>query len=102
MPLVERDSPAFPRVRHGVGHRVVIEQLGLYRAERGFDDGAIPAIALAPHALDHPELLTKTVSGRAQVKASGGIRTAQAALAMIEAGASRIGTSNAVEIVRGD
>lgn len=34
-----------------------------------------------------------------RVKAAGGIRTAEAALAMIEAGASRIGTSSGVEIV---
>ena len=34
------------------------------------------------------------------VKASGGIRTAEAALAMVEAGATRIGTSSGVAIVR--
>lgn len=36
-----------------------------------------------------------------KVKASGGIRTSQEALAMIEAGASRVGTSASVAIVEG-
>ena len=36
-----------------------------------------------------------------KVKASGGIRTAEQALAMIEAGASRIGTSSSVAILEG-
>jgi deoxyribose-phosphate aldolase len=35
------------------------------------------------------------------VKAAGGIRTYPDALAMIEAGANLIGTSSAVEILRG-
>jgi len=35
------------------------------------------------------------------VKAAGGIRTYRDALAMIEAGANRIGTSTAVAIIRG-
>ncbi len=44
--------------------------------------------------------LMKEASG-VQVKASGGIRTTEQALAMIEAGASRIGASNGVAIVEG-
>jgi deoxyribose-phosphate aldolase len=43
-------------------------------------------------------LLVEVAGGRAQVKASGGIRTVEQARAMIEAGAVRIGTSNGVEI----
>jgi deoxyribose-phosphate aldolase len=43
-------------------------------------------------------ILLGVAAGRAQVKASGGIRTAGQARAMIEAGATRIGTSNGVEI----
>jgi deoxyribose-phosphate aldolase len=46
-------------------------------------------------------LLYETVAGRAGVKASGGIRTAKDARALIEAGATRIGTSNGVAMVRG-
>lgn len=46
-------------------------------------------------------LLRQTVGERLGVKASGGIRDTATALAMIEAGADRIGTSNGVAIVRG-
>jgi deoxyribose-phosphate aldolase len=45
-------------------------------------------------------LLRRTVGDKAGVKASGGIRDYKAALAMIEAGASRIGTSAGVEIMK--
>ena len=46
------------------------------------------------------ELLVKAVGGKIKVKASGGIRDAATALAMIEAGADRIGTSSGVQIVQ--
>jgi deoxyribose-phosphate aldolase len=49
---------------------------------------------------DDVSLLRGVVGNRAGVKASGGIRTAAAAHAMIEAGASRLGTSSGVAIVR--
>jgi deoxyribose-phosphate aldolase len=45
------------------------------------------------------KLIRKTVGEKMGVKASGGIRTYQDALAMIEAGANRIGTSSAVAII---
>lgn len=44
-------------------------------------------------------LMKKAVSGKAKVKASGGIRDYQAANKMIEAGADRLGTSATVAIV---
>lgn len=44
-------------------------------------------------------LMRQTVGPEIGVKASGGIRTLEATLAMIEAGASRIGTSSGVAIV---
>lgn len=46
-------------------------------------------------------LMKKTVAERAQVKASGGIRDLQTAAKMIEAGATRLGTSSGVLLVRG-
>lgn len=46
-------------------------------------------------------LMRKTVGPNVGVKASGGVRDSEAALAMIEAGASRIGTSSGVSIVSG-
>jgi deoxyribose-phosphate aldolase len=45
-------------------------------------------------------LLAKMVAGKIGVKASGGIRDAATARAMIAAGATRLGTSNGVGIVR--
>lgn len=44
-------------------------------------------------------LMRRTVGPEMGVKASGGVRTLEAALAMVEAGATRIGTSRGVEIV---
>lgn len=46
-------------------------------------------------------LLRETVGDRAQVKASGGIRTREQALALIAAGADRLGASASVAIVEG-
>jgi deoxyribose-phosphate aldolase len=46
-------------------------------------------------------LLRECVRGEAAVKASGGIRDTETALAMIEAGADRLGTSSGVAIVKG-
>lgn len=45
-------------------------------------------------------LMRKTVGNRLGVKASGGIRTLRDALEMIEAGATRIGTSRTVQILK--
>ncbi len=45
------------------------------------------------------ELMTKSVRGKALVKASGGIRTKEQAQAMIEAGADRIGAGNGVVLL---
>lgn len=46
-------------------------------------------------------LMKKTVGNQLEVKASGGVRTYQDAIKMIEAGATRIGTSNGIQIVTG-
>lgn len=46
-------------------------------------------------------LMKDTVGDRLKVKASGGIRTYQDAVAMIRSGASRLGTSSGVKIVGG-
>ncbi|MEI7535059.1 MAG: deoxyribose-phosphate aldolase [Verrucomicrobiae bacterium] len=47
------------------------------------------------------KLMRETVGPKFGVKASGGVRDAQTALAMIAAGATRIGTSNGIAIVNG-
>jgi deoxyribose-phosphate aldolase len=49
---------------------------------------------------DDVTLLRGVVGDRAGVKASGGVRSAASAQSMIEAGASRIGTSSGVAIVQ--
>lgn len=46
------------------------------------------------------ELLARTVEGKVGVKASGGIRDAATARAMIAAGATRLGTSSGVKILQ--
>ena len=49
----------------------------------------------------HVKLMRETVGPDMGVKASGGIRNAKTAIAMLEAGANRIGTSSGVRIVEG-
>lgn len=44
--------------------------------------------------------LRDIAKGQIKIKASGGIRTVEQAIALIEAGASRLGTSRGVELVR--
>jgi len=45
--------------------------------------------------------MRKTVGPQLGVKASGGVRTYEDAIAMIEAGATRIGASSGIAIVEG-
>ena len=52
--------------------------------------------------LEHVRLMRETVGQFAGVKAAGGVRNADDARAMIEAGATRIGTSSGVAIVSGE
>ncbi len=52
--------------------------------------------------IDDIKLIRKVVGIEMGVKASGGIETAEQAYALLEAGATRIGTSRAVEIISGD
>jgi deoxyribose-phosphate aldolase len=51
--------------------------------------------------VEHVKLMRETVGRNCGVKASGGIRDAKTALAMIEAGATRLGTSAGIAIVQG-
>jgi len=48
---------------------------------------------------DHVKLMRETVGEKFGVKAAGGIRTAKAAVRMVNAGANRIGTSTGVKII---
>ncbi len=58
--------------------------------------GFHPAGGASTHAV---KLMRETVGDELGVKASGGIRTAKDALAMIEAGASRLGLSSSAKIL---
>jgi deoxyribose-phosphate aldolase len=48
------------------------------------------------------QLMLDTVQGKAKVKASGGVRDAEAATKYIEMGVMRLGTSNGIKIVAGE
>lgn len=58
--------------------------------------GFHPAGGASVHAV---KLMADTVGGRLGVKASGGIRTGADALAMIEAGATRLGLSSSAKVL---
>jgi len=45
------------------------------------------------------KMMAEIAGDRAKVKASGGVKTIADGIAMIEAGASRIGSSNGVKLV---
>lgn len=60
--------------------------------------GFHPAGGASVHAV---ELMAQTVGGRLGVKASGGVRTAADALAMIAAGATRLGLSGTAAVLDG-
>ncbi|NLU85148.1 deoxyribose-phosphate aldolase [Rhodococcus sp. HNM0569] len=60
--------------------------------------GFHPAGGASPHAV---RLMADTVGGRLGVKASGGIRTADAARTMIDAGATRLGLSGTRAVLDG-
>ena len=63
------------------------------KTSTGFSTGGATAADIA--------LMRKTVGPEMGVKASGGIHNAQEALAMVEAGATRIGASAGIAIVNG-
>ena len=64
------------------------------KTSTGFD----PAGGASIHAV---RLMARTVGGRLGIKASGGIRDYATAIAMIEAGATRIGCSASAQILAG-
>ena len=77
----------------------MIEEAGaaFVKTSTGF---AVPAAGIPVGAtIADVQLLRAAVNDEMQVKASGGIRTLPDALALIEAGASRLGTSSGVALV---
>lgn len=96
--------------------KVIVESAVLL----GHNDRTLVAVCLAAEAAGadfvktstgfHPaggasvravELMTETVGGRLGVKASGGIRTAAQAVAMLDAGATRLGLSGTRAVLDG-
>jgi deoxyribose-phosphate aldolase len=75
-----------------------------YAAEAGGADFVKTSTGFHPAGgatVEAVEAIAGAVGGRLGVKASGGIRTAAGALAVIAAGATRIGTSHAAAILKG-
>lgn len=66
-----------------------------FATPKGLDGQALPNGASEHHI----QLMRKTVGPDMGVKASGGIRSVRSAIAMLEAGASRIGTSSGAAIL---
>ncbi len=75
-------------------HLVVESGAHFVKTSTGFNAGGGATIA-------DVKLLRATVGPRFGVKASGGIRDTKSALAMIEAGATRLGLSGGVAVVKG-
>lgn len=107
---VRKDIAEVVNATPGVEHKVILETCYLTSQEKhaacqlvveaGADyvktsTGFGPAGATVADV----RLMKETVAGRAKVKASGGIRDWKTALAMLEAGADRIGTSASLAIL---
>ena len=107
---VRSDMAAVVQATPGVNHKVILETCLLTREEK------ITACRLAIEAgmdyvktstgfnqagatVEDVRLMKEAVSGRAKVKASGGIRDWKSTRDLLEAGADRIGTSASLRIL---
>jgi deoxyribose-phosphate aldolase len=108
--LVRGDMAEVVQATKGVEHKVILETCCLTREEKitacrlaveaGMDYvKTSTGFASAGATVEDVRLMKATVAGRAKVKASGGIRDWKTTLAMLEAGADRIGTSASLAIV---
>lgn len=77
-----------------------IENAAIAAMEGGADFVKTSTGLFGGATIQHVTLLYQTVGRKIGVKASGGIRDVRSMLAMIEAGASRIGTSSGVDIMQ--
>ncbi|MBX3329230.1 MAG: deoxyribose-phosphate aldolase [Nitrospira sp.] len=95
----------------GIEHKVILETCYLTDQEKRtachlvVEAGAdyvktSTGFGAAGATVEDVRLLRDTVAGRVQVKASGGIRDWKTTLAMLEAGADRIGTSAGLKITQ--
>lgn len=108
--LVRSDMAEVVKATVGVEHKVILETCYLTREEKitacrlaveaGMDYvKTSTGFAAAGATAEDVRLMKETVAGRAKVKASGGIRDWKTTLAMLEAGADRIGTSASLVIM---
>ena len=108
--LVRNDMADVVQATAGVEHKVILETCYLTREEKimacrlaveaGMDYvKTSTGFAAAGATVEDVRLMKDAVAGRAKVKASGGIRDWKTTLAMLEAGADRIGTSASLAIL---
>ena len=108
--LVRGDMAEVVQATKGIEHKVILETCCLTREEKiiacrlaveaGMDYvKTSTGFASAGATVEDVRLMKDTVAGRAKVKASGGIRDWKTTLAMLEAGADRIGTSASLRIL---
>ncbi len=108
--LVRGDMVEVVQATKGIEHKVILETCCLTREEKitacrlaveaGMDYvKTSTGFASAGATAEDIRLMKEAVAGRAKVKASGGIRDWKTTLAMLEAGADRIGTSASLRIL---
>ena len=107
---VRRDIAEVVKATPAVEHKVILETCYLTEQEKRtacqlvVEAGAdyvktSTGFGAAGATVADVRLMKETVAGRAKVKASGGIRDWKTTLAMLEAGADRIGTSASLSIM---
>jgi deoxyribose-phosphate aldolase len=107
---VRQDIAEVVKATPSVEHKVILETCLLTQQEKVtachlvVEAGAeyvktSTGFSTAGATVDDVRLMKQTVAGKAKVKASGGIRDWKATLAMLEAGADRIGTSASLKIL---
>ncbi len=107
---VRTDMAEVVKATAGAEHKVILETCYLTREEKitacrlaveaGMDYvKTSTGFASAGATVEDVRLMKEAVAGRAKVKASGGIRDWKTTLAMLEAGADRIGTSASLAIM---
>ncbi len=108
--VVRTDMTEVVKATAGAEHKVILETCYLTREEKitacrlaveaGMDYvKTSTGFAAAGATVEDVKLMKDAVAGRAKVKASGGIRDWKTTLAMLEAGADRIGTSASLAIM---
>jgi deoxyribose-phosphate aldolase len=107
---VRNDIAEVVKATPNVEHKVILETCYLTQQEKRtacqlvIEAGAdyvktSTGFGVAGATVQDVRLLKETVAGRVKVKASGGLRDWKTTLAMLEAGADRIGTSASLKIL---